>query len=144
MEPPYLHQTSRTNKYFFCPLWKWYWTGQWACSNRIRAEPPIGEKEVSLQEIRSGFEFVPGLFGIVLRARYFYCAWPRTVLILIAFKFIVPEFDNLSCSVPVKFSPKDLNLLKIFPYSESSWPVFVEFRLVWECWAWELKPGLSL
>jgi len=27
----------------------------------------VGEMEVSLQEIRSGFEFVPGLFGIVWR-----------------------------------------------------------------------------
>jgi len=52
---------------------------------------PVGGKEVSLQEIRSGFEFVPGLFGIVLRGGYLYGAWPRTVLILIEFKFIVPE-----------------------------------------------------
>ena len=51
----------------------------------------VGEKKVSLQEIRSGFEFVPGLFGIVLREGYLHSAWPRTVLILIEFKFIVPE-----------------------------------------------------
>jgi len=55
----------------------------------------IREKEVSLQEIRSRFEFVPGLFGIVLRGRYLYGAWPRTVLILIEFKFIVPELWQL-------------------------------------------------
>jgi len=52
----------------------------------------VGEKEVSLQEIRSGFEFVPGLFGIISRGGYLYGAWPRAVLILIEFKFIVPEF----------------------------------------------------
>jgi len=51
----------------------------------------VGEKEVSLQEIRSVFEFVPGLFCIVLQGGYLYSAWPRTVLILIEFKFIVPE-----------------------------------------------------
>ena len=39
----------------------------------------VGEKEVSLQEIRSGFESVPGLVGIVLRQWYLYGAWPRTV-----------------------------------------------------------------
>jgi len=52
---------------------------------------PVGEKSVSLQEIRSEFEFVPGLFGIVLRGGYVYRAWPCTVLILIESKFIVPE-----------------------------------------------------
>ena len=46
---------------------------------------------VSLQEIWSGFEFVSGLFGIVLRGGYSYGAWPRTELILIEIKFIVPE-----------------------------------------------------
>jgi len=51
----------------------------------------VGEKEVLLQKIRSGFEFVPGLFGILLRGECLYGAWPRTVLILIEFKFIVPE-----------------------------------------------------
>ena len=51
----------------------------------------VGEMQVSLQEIRSGFEFVPGLFGIVLRGGYLYGAWPRTVQILIEFEFIVPE-----------------------------------------------------
>jgi len=51
----------------------------------------VGEKELSLQEIRSGFEFVPGLFGIVLRGGYLYRVWPRIVLILIEFKFTVPE-----------------------------------------------------
>ena len=53
--------------------------------------PAVGGKEVPLQEIRSGFEFVQGLFGIVLRGGYLYGAWPLTVLILIEFKFIVPE-----------------------------------------------------
>jgi len=51
----------------------------------------VGQKKVSLPEIRSAFEFVPGLFGIVLRGGYLYGAWPRTVLILIEFKFTVPE-----------------------------------------------------
>jgi len=54
-------------------------------------ENTVGEKEVSLLEIRSRFEFVPGLFGIVLQGGYLYGAWPRTVLILIQFKFVVPE-----------------------------------------------------
>ena len=51
----------------------------------------VGEIEVSLEQIRSGFEFVPGLFGIVLWGGYLYGAWLRTVLILVQFKFIVPE-----------------------------------------------------
>ena len=46
---------------------------------------------MSLQEIRSGFEFVPGLSGIVLRGGYLYGVWPRTVLVPIEFKLIVPE-----------------------------------------------------
>jgi len=49
-------------------------------------------KTKKLQEIRIGFEFVLGLFGIVLRRVYLYGAWPRTALILIEFRFIVPEF----------------------------------------------------
>jgi len=40
----------------------------------------VDEKKVPLQEILSGFEFVPG-----------HGAWPRTVLILTEFKFMVPE-----------------------------------------------------
>jgi len=52
---------------------------------------PVGEKEVLLREIQSWFEFLPGLFGIVLRGKYMYGVWQRTVLILIEFKFIVPE-----------------------------------------------------
>ena len=56
----------------------------------------MGEKEVSLQEIQSGFEFVPGLFGIVLRGGYLYGAWSRTVIILIEFQFIVPELWKLA------------------------------------------------
>ena len=51
----------------------------------------VQEKEVSLQEILGGFEFIPGLFGMVLRGRYLYGAWPSTVLILIEFKCMVPE-----------------------------------------------------
>jgi len=41
-----------------------------------RLSPPatMREKEVSLQEIRSGFEFVPWFFGIVLRGGYLYGA----------------------------------------------------------------------
>jgi len=50
----------------------------------------------------------------VLRGGYLYGVWPRTVLILIEFKFIVPDYDNLSCSVPVGFSRKDSHLKRIF------------------------------
>ena len=63
-------------------------------SDNLKSEiPDVGEKEVPLQEIRNGFEFqvVPGLFGIVLQGGYLYGVWPRTVLIRIEFKFIVPE-----------------------------------------------------
>jgi len=55
-------------------------------SDNLKSEiPDVGEKEVPLQEIRSGFEFqvVPGLFGIVLQGGYLYGVWPRTVLIRI-------------------------------------------------------------
>jgi len=45
----------------------------------------IGEKEVSLQEILSGFEFVLGRSGTVLLEGCLYGAWPRIVLILIEF-----------------------------------------------------------
>jgi len=86
------------------------------CNHGISWDFTIWEKEVSLQENRSVFEFVPWLFGIVLQGGYLYGAWPRTVLILIEFKYIVPEFDNLSCSVPVGFSRKDSNFLRSFPY----------------------------
>ena len=51
----------------------------------------IEKIEVSREEILSGFEFVQGLFGIVLWGGYLYGAWPRTVLTLIEFKIIVPE-----------------------------------------------------
>jgi len=40
------------------------------CFSSIHKIHTVGEKEVSLQEIRSGFEFVPRLFGIVLRGGY--------------------------------------------------------------------------
>jgi len=54
-------------------------------------EIAVGEKEVSLQEIRSWFEFLPGLCDIKLRGGYLFGAWPHTVLITIEFKFMVPE-----------------------------------------------------
>ena len=57
----------------------------------VRQNKIEGEKEVSIHEIQKGFEFVPGLFGMVLRGRYLYGAWPCTILILIEFNFIVPE-----------------------------------------------------
>jgi len=60
-------------------------------SDRGKCVSSAGDKEVSLLKIWSGFKFVPGLFVIVLRGGYLYGAWPRTVLILIGFKFIVPE-----------------------------------------------------
>jgi len=58
---------------------------------QMQSKLPVGEKEVSLQEIWNRFEFVLGLFGIVLQGGYLYGAWPRTVLILIQFGFIVPK-----------------------------------------------------
>jgi len=76
---------------------------------------PVGEKEVSLQEIRSGFEFVPGLFGIVLRGGYLYSAWPRTVLILIEFKFIVPELWQLVVFCTCRILPEGLKFVENFP-----------------------------
>jgi len=51
----------------------------------------VEEIEVSCEEILSGFEFVQGLFGIVLWGGYLYVAWLRTVLILVQNKFIEPE-----------------------------------------------------
>jgi len=54
--------------------------------NKARRYYAVGGNEVSLEEIRSGFEFVPGIFGIVLHGGY---ATHRTILI--EFKFIVPE-----------------------------------------------------
>ena len=57
----------------------------------IQVNAAVGEKEVSLQEIRSGFEFVLELLGIVLRGGHLYGAWTRTVQIRIEFKFMVPE-----------------------------------------------------
>jgi len=51
----------------------------------------VGEKEGSLQEIRSWFEFLPGHFGVVLRGGYLYGAWPLTILILVEFKFILQK-----------------------------------------------------
>ena len=75
----------------------------------------VEEKEVSLQEILSGFEFVPGLFGIVLRGRYLYGAWPRTVLILIEFKFIVPELWQLVVFYTCRILPEGLKFVEKFP-----------------------------
>jgi len=79
------------------------------------ASHPVGEKEVSLQEIWSGFEFVPGLFGIVLRGGYLYGAWPRTVLILIEFKFIAPELSPLVVFCTCRILPERLKFFEKFP-----------------------------
>jgi len=55
----------------------------WPCFNPFSPVPTlhdtVGAKQVSIQEIRVGFEFVPGLFGMVLRGGYLYGAWPRKV-----------------------------------------------------------------
>jgi len=75
----------------------------------------VGGKQVSLQEIRSGFEFVPWLFGIVLRGGHLYGAWPRTVLILIEFKFIVPELWQLVVFCTCQILPEGLKFVENFP-----------------------------
>jgi len=79
---------------------------------------PIEQKEVSLPDIRSGFEFefefVPGLFGIVLRGGYLYGAWPRTVLILIEFKFIVPELWQLVVFCTYRILPEGHKFVENF------------------------------
>jgi len=75
----------------------------------------VGEKEASLLEIRSGFEFVPGLFGMVLDGGYLYGAWPRTVLILIEFKFIVPELWHLVVFCTCRILPEGLKFVQKFP-----------------------------
>ena len=80
----------------------------------------IGEKEAALQEIRSGFEFVPGLFGIVLRGGYLYGAWPCTVLILIKFKFMVPEWWQLVVLCTCRILPEGLIFVENFPLRKSS------------------------
>jgi len=76
------------------------------------------ENEVSLQEIRSGFEFVLGLFGIVLRGGYLYGAWPRTVLILIEFKFIVPELRQLVVFCTCWILSEGLKCVENFSYGD--------------------------
>jgi len=76
----------------------------------------VQEKEVSLQEILGGFEFVPGLFGIVLRGRYLYGAWPRTVLILIEFKCMVPELWQLVVFCTCRILPEGLKYAENFHY----------------------------
>jgi len=80
------------------------------------------EKEVSLQEIRSefkGFEFVPGLCGMVLRGGYLYGAWPRTVRILIEFKFIVPELRQLVVFCTCRILPEGLKFVENVPLWEA-------------------------
>ena len=76
---------------------------------------PVGEKEVSLPQIRKGFGFVPGLFGIVLRGGYLYGAWPRTVLILIEFEFIIPELWQLVVFCTCRILPEGLKFVENFP-----------------------------
>jgi len=83
----------------------------------------VGEKEVSLQEIRSWFEFVPGLFGIVLRGGYLYGVWPRTVRILIEFKFIVPELWQLVVFCTCRILPEGLKFVENFPLRSDGWKV---------------------
>jgi len=39
MEIPHLKGRGPTNNFFAFPLWKWYWTSQWACWPCIRAKP---------------------------------------------------------------------------------------------------------
>ena len=70
---------------------------------------------MSLQEIRSGFECVPELFGIVLPEVYLYGAWPRTVLILMEFKFIVSELWRLVVFCTCRILPEGLKWVWKFP-----------------------------
>jgi len=80
-----------------------------------KSDLTVWEKEVSLQDIRSGFEFVPGLFGIVLRGGYVYGAWPRTVLILLEFKSIVQESWQLVMFCTWRILPEGLRFVENFP-----------------------------
>ena len=89
----------------------------------------MGEKEVSLQEILSGFVFIPGFFGIVLRGGYLYGAWPRTVLILIEFKFIVPELWQLVVFCTCRILPEGLKFVENDPQRVYVWHFF--FVYVW-------------
>jgi len=97
----------------------------------------VEEKEVSLQEILSGFEFVPGLFGIVLRGRYLYGAWPRTVLILIEFKFIVPELWQLVVFYTCRILPEGLKFVEKFPTRWHMCEVchsYMRCSCIWHMW----------
>ena len=69
---------------------------------------------MSLQEIRSGFEFVPGLFCIGLRGGYLYGAWPRTLLILIEKESTVPELWQLVVFC-CRILPEGLKSVENFP-----------------------------
>jgi len=80
----------------------------------------VGEKEVSLQEIRSEFEFVPDLFGIVLRGGYLYGAWPRTVIIIIEFEFIVPELWQFVVFLTCRILPEGLKFVENFSLRKES------------------------
>jgi len=77
----------------------------------------VGEKEVSLQEIRSVFEleFESRLDSIVLQGGSLYGAWPRTVLILIGLKFIVPESCQHVVFCTCRILPEKLKFVENFP-----------------------------
>ena len=87
--------------------------------------PPVAEKEVPLQEIWSGFEFVPGLFGIVLRGGYLCGACTRTVQILIEFQFIVPELWQLVVFCTCRILPEGQKFCENFPLWDD-WRLFCE------------------
>ena len=80
----------------------------------------VGEKKVSLQEIRSRFEFVPVLFYIELRGGYSYGAWPRNVLITIEFKFMVPEWWHLVVFCTCRILSEGLIFVENFPLQNDS------------------------
>jgi len=93
---------------------------------------PVGGKEVSLQEIRSWFEFVSGLFGIVLRGGYLYGAWPRTVRILIEFEFIVPELWQLVVFCTCQILPEGLKFVENFrPRMRLTYVTWLPICLIW-------------
>ena len=108
----YLLLLTCFSRYVTCHIY-YYWLAS-LDTKQVAVEE--GDKEVSLHEIRSAFEFVPGLFGIVLRGGYLYGAWPRTVLIIIEFKFIVPELWQIVVFCTCRIFPEGLDLLRILRY----------------------------
>ena len=55
---------------------------------------------------------------IVLRGGYLYGAWPRTLLILIEFKFVVPQLQQLVMFCTCRILPEGLKFVGNFPVRE--------------------------